>query len=131
MNKDIPVAEQGKGSESQPFMQALLDTPNLHSVYSGHDHGNSWCGRWPNETLPGETASRPFICFCKHSGFGGYGSWNRGARIVQLHLDYFNPGQIKVDTWVRMQDGSIVTRVNLNETYGRDIYPTNDGGYHE
>lgn len=130
LNADKPLAQQGNGTESEPFMQALLDTPGLHSVYSGHDHGDSWCGRWPNSTLPGDTASRPFLCFCKHSGFGGYGEWNRGVRIVELDLDFYRPGHIEVKTWVRMQQGTIVTAVQLNETYGQNKYPTADGGYH-
>lgn len=131
MNKDVPVAQEGEGSQSKPFMQALLDTPKLHSIYSGHDHGDSWCGNWPNDTLPGDTASRPFLCFCKHSGFGGYGAWNRGVRIVQMDLDFYRPGFIRVNTWVRVQDGSVVTKVSLNETYGQDGYPLGDGGYHQ
>lgn len=128
LNADVPLAQQGDGTQSVPFMQALLDTPGLHSIYSGHDHGDSWCGRWLNTTLPGKTASRPFLCFCKHSGFGGYGSWNRGVRILELTFDYF--AVLKVNTWVRMQQGTVVTAVSLNETYGQDRYSTSDGGYH-
>ena len=132
LNADVPVAQQGPsgtGSESVPFMQALLATEGLHSIYSGHDHGDSWCGRWPAETLPeyGQE-KRPFLCFCKHSGFGGYGTWNRGVRQVRLMID--DDGAVGVDTWVRMEGGNVVTAVTLNETYGHDVYPVDDGGYH-
>lgn len=112
-------------------MKALLDTPDLHSIYSGHDHGDSWCGRWPNATLPdyglreGSSRSRPFLCFCKHSGYGGYGVWNRGVRQVRMKFD--ERGVVTVDTWVRMQDGSVITAVSLNGTYGEDVYPVADG----
>ena len=34
---------------------------------------------------------------------------------------------MSVDTWVRMQAGTIITAVSLNETHGTDIYPTADG----
>ena len=134
LNADVPLAQQGysdTGSEAIPFMQALLDTPGLHSVYSGHDHGDSWCGRWPNSTLPGygvgggSSQMRPFLCFCKQSGYGGYGVWNRGVR--QIRLSFNQRGEMTVDTWVRMQAGTIVTTVALNETYGEDLYPTADG----
>ena len=134
LNADVPLAQQGysdTGSEANPFMQALLDTFGLHSVYSGHDHGDSWCGRWPNSTLPsygvggGSSQMRPFLCFCKHSGYGGYGVWNRGVRQIRLSFD--QSGELTVDTWVRMQGGTIVTAVTLNETYGEDVYPTADG----
>lgn len=134
LNADVPLAQQGysnTGAESVAFMKALLDTPGLHSVYSGHDHGDSWCGRWPNSTLPGygtdgeSNQRRPFLCFCKHSGYGGYGTWNRGVRQVRLTFD--PNGAMSVQTWVRMQAASIVTAVSLNETYGQDVYPTADG----
>lgn len=96
LNADVPIAQQGysnTGSEAIPFMQALLDTPGLHSIYSGHDHGDSWCGRWPSSTLPGygvgggSSYNRPILCFCKHSGYGGYGVWNRGVRQIRLSFD--------------------------------------------
>jgi len=130
LNADVPPAVQGQADQSVPFMRALLDTPGLHSIYSGHDHGDSWCGRWLNSTLPGKTANsqRPILCFCKHSGFGGYGTWNRGVRMVQLQFDYL--GGFGVDTWVRMENGRVVTAVSLNQTYGKDVYSTADGGYH-
>lgn len=37
-----------------------------------------------------------------------------------------DPG-LQVDTWVRMETGKIVTHVSLNETYGKDHYPTANG----
>ncbi|KAL6717230.1 Phosphatase dcr2 [Lecanora helva] len=134
LNADVPLAQQGysnTGAEAIPFMQALLDTPGLHSIYSGHDHGDSWCGRWPENTLPGygvgggSSQNRPFLCFCKHSGYGGYGVWNRGVRQVKMSFD--QNGIMTIDTWVRMQAGTVITAVSLNETYGRDVYSTADG----
>ena len=133
LNADVPPAQQGyskTGREAIPFMQALLDTPGLHSIYSGHDHGDSWCGRWPDGTLPGygsQGKDRPFLCFCKHAGYGGYGDWNRGVR--QISLSFEESGRMSVDTWVRMQQGNVITAVSLNETYGEDLYDTEDGGY--
>lgn len=130
LNADVPLAQQGvDGSESIPFMQALLDMPGLHSVYSGHDHGDSWCGRWPESTLPGRFASRPFLCFCKHSGYGGYGSWNRGVRMIELSFKRSSGRRVDmtVETWVRMAQGGVITQISLNQTYGYDSYPTDDG----
>lgn len=150
LNADVPLAQQANSAvsnnvytgEDVPFMQALLATEGLHSIYSGHDHGDSWCGLWPDNTTPsgpslnaGSTFAsngRPFLCFCKHSGFGGYGTWNRGVRQILLSLD--EAGDMRVETWDRMQDGSdhaqVVTKVVLNNTYGQDVYPMADGGYH-
>lgn len=60
------------------------------------------------------------------------GTWNRGVRQVSLQFD--KDGAMHVETWVRMQWGSnhpqIITRVDLNSTYGADVYPTTNGGYH-
>jgi len=122
VNQDLPLAAEGDGTQDQTFMDALLATKGLHSIYSGHDHGDAWCGNWlVNGT--GETDG-PFICFCKHSGYGGYGNWNRGARNLMLS---FEGAEMQVETWVRMEDGSVVQRVDLNSTYGADLYPTADG----
>jgi hypothetical protein len=35
--------------------------------------------------------------------------------------------EMEVETWVRMENGEIVQRVRLNETYGIDVYPLEDG----
>lgn len=71
----------------------------------------------------------PFLCFARHTGYGGYGDWDRGARVVQLSFQDLNDdgtfadeGEMSVETWVRMESGEVITRVMLNETYGNDIY---------
>ena len=45
----------------------------------------------------------------------------------QVRLSFDQSGAMSVDTWVRMQAGTIVTAVSLNETYGEDVYGTADG----
>jgi hypothetical protein len=35
--------------------------------------------------------------------------------------------EMEVETWVRMENKAIVQRVGLNETYGTDVYPLEDG----
>jgi hypothetical protein len=139
VNDDVPAAIQGDDSQHQdaPFVDALLADEGLHSVYVGHDHGNAWCSLWPADarrTRP--AAPAPFLCFGKHTGYGGYGNWRRGARIVQLSFvdtdgdgDYDDWDEMRVETWVRLegQPGDVVTHVHLNATYGLDIYPTENG----
>ena len=147
LNDDKPLAPQGDSAvgpysgQDIPFMQAILNTKGLHSIYTGHDHGDSWCGLWPDEAKPHAPSSnsgsefasngRPFLCFCKHTGYGGYGNWFRGSR--QLQLRFGADGRIKVESWVRMQFGDdhpqVVTRIGLNSTYGKDEYPTEAGGH--
>lgn len=123
LNDDVPLAYEGSGWQDVPFMQALVDTPLLHSIYSGHDHGDAWCGNWPTGSNDTKGVSAPHICFCKHTGYGGYGNWNRGSRILKLSFG----DAMEVETWVRMENGEIVQRVGLNETYGTDVYALEDG----
>ena len=42
-------------------------------------------------------------------------------------MSFGQNGGLNVDTWVRMQAGTVVTAVTLNETYGQDVYSTADG----
>lgn len=134
LNDDVPLARQGDGWQDKAFMRALREVGGVHSVYVGHDHGEGWCANWPGEG--GEEGKGPHLCFCKHSGYGGYGNWKRGARIVRLGLDGFldesgagkrEGREMEVETWVRMESGRVVQRVGLNETYGVDVYPLEDG----
>jgi hypothetical protein len=123
LNDDVPLAAEGDGWQDVDFMQALVDTPLLHSVYSGHDHGDAWCGNWPQGTNDTKGVSTPHVCFCKHTGYGGYGNWNRGSRVLKLSFG----DEMEVGTWVRMENGEVVQRVGLNATYGTDVYPLEDG----
>lgn len=150
INHDNPLASQGNNNgvstgEDVPFMSALLDTPNLIAVFSGHDHGDDWCAanilycnpylisqhntdnfsvhrcfKW-NSRLPGMnlTGNGINLCFGRHSGYGGYGSWMRGSRQVLLNEKYLDT---KTETWVRLEDGTVSGKVTLNATYGKDKY---------
>ena len=127
LNADIPLASQGDGWQDVPLMQALVDTPGLHSIYSGHDHGDAWCANWPVGRNSTKGLNKPHVCFCKHTGYGGYGRWNRGSRTVKLSFEQEDNKAIKVETWIRMENGKVIQKVGLNATYGVDIYPTDDG----
>ncbi|KAF3770060.1 Metallo-dependent phosphatase [Cryphonectria parasitica EP155] len=146
LNEDVPVAIQGKGDSDDGFVDALLGEEGqlLHSIYVGHDHGDAWCSVWPvsrprgrrrhDEMIAGgggddEEHSGPFLCFSRHTGYGGYGTWDRGSRIVQLSFEdtdgdglLDDDDELRVDTWVRMESGKSIARVSLNETYGSDVY---------
>ena len=121
LHADNPLDFEGSGDDDALFQQALEDTPGVHSIYTGHNHGDSWCSTWPGSS---KHASLPFLCFAKHTGYGGYGTWNRGARIIQLTS---SPDGIEVSSWVRMENGAVITKVSLNETYGHDEYPAETG----
>lgn len=62
------------------------------------------------------------LCFGRHSGYGGYGCWTRGARQI-LVAENTMPSQ-GVETWIRLEDESISGRIMLNSTFGSDKYPS-------
>lgn len=70
LNDDVPLDSQGSGTGDgqmdRAFMDALVQV-GVHSVYSGHDHGDSWCGNWPDADGLG-MGTGPKLCFCKHTG---------------------------------------------------------------
>lgn len=136
MNKDVYTGqadgwcEDGTpgceyGGQDIPFMKAISSTPGMIGVFVGHHHGNSWCYKWEDDTLP-EYPVQPkgdglFLCYGQRSGYGGGGDWQRGSRQVLLDLDKIGKGV--VETWIRLESMEVVGSVSLNETYGQDLYP--------
>ena len=110
------------GGQDVPFMQALTSTLGLMAVFSGHDHGDTWCYKWAT-LLPGMTVKGNGInlCFGQHSGYGGYGTWTRGSRQVLITEEMLK--NLEIDTWIRLETGNVVGSVTLNSTYGHDWYP--------
>ncbi|KAI1376565.1 Metallo-dependent phosphatase [Hypoxylon crocopeplum] len=141
INDDFPLAPQAQGwcadgrndgscdygGQDTPFMQAVSAVPGLMAIFSGHDHGNSWCYKW-DKPLPNMTVAPRNdvnLCFSQHSGYGGYGNWERGARQVLATKSKLK--NLEVDTWIRLESRNVVGSISLNGTYGQDRYPaTND-----
>ncbi|POR35588.1 Putative inactive purple acid phosphatase 16 [Tolypocladium paradoxum] len=137
INDDYPLAQQAQGwcpdgrndascnygGQDVPFMRALVSTPGLIGVFSGHDHGDTWCYKW-DRLVPGMTVRGNGInlCFGQHSGYGGYGNWIRGARQVRVSREVLKK-RWEAETWIRLESGAVVGSVNLNATYGKDVYP--------
>jgi hypothetical protein len=40
------------GGQDIPFMKAITSTPRLLALFSGHDHGDTWCYKWEKRLLP-------------------------------------------------------------------------------
>jgi hypothetical protein len=126
INDDNPLAPQAITNDAYtgediPFMQSLAATAGLKAVFSGHDHGDDWCFKWSG-VLQGMSISGNgmAVCFGRHTGYGGYGSWTRGARQIFLHEDTLDQ---EVETWIRFEDQTISGSVTLNATFGNDVYP--------
>ncbi|KAG6254882.1 hypothetical protein E4U24_007160 [Claviceps purpurea] len=146
IDDDYPLAAQGQGwcpdgrndgscpygGQDLPFMQAVSTTPGLIGLFSGHDHGATWCYKW-NHLVPGMTVAGNGLnlCFGQHSGYGGYGNWIRGARQLRVSRRALAAGDWTADTWIRLESGAVVGSVSLNATYGKDDYPAtpNDKTY--
>ena len=88
---------------------------SLHFLGVGHNHGNSYCCRSDVNSNTNATTSSPprvpmHLCFGRHSGYGGYGVWDRGARVYELSLrddeESFN-SRVTWKSWVRFENGTI------------------------
>ncbi|EDQ91438.1 uncharacterized protein MONBRDRAFT_6216 [Monosiga brevicollis MX1] len=79
---------------STGLLDAMASAGSVHAAITGHNHGNDWLCRHSNGMWLG---------FGRHSGYGGYGTWARGARVYELQAG--KPGATY--TYVRMEDGSI------------------------
>ena len=81
------------------LLATLLATAGsaARAISVGHDHGNANCCPYKGLSL----------CFGRHTGYGGYGSWDRGARVFELSLDASARGGVAMSTHVRMEDGSV------------------------
>ncbi|KAJ5232848.1 hypothetical protein N7468_005804 [Penicillium chermesinum] len=112
----------GYSGEDVPFMQALVETPGMMGLFSGHDHGNTWCYKWDSQ-IPGMElkGNGMHICFGQHTGYGGYGDWIRGSRQILVRESDLEEGIL--ETWIRLESDNIVGAVTLNATYGEDTYP--------
>ena len=138
INDDRPLARQGQGwcsdgsggehckygGQDLPFMEAIASRPMI-ALFSGHDHGDTWCYKWDNQVLHMSVRGKGInLCFGQHSGYGGYGSWTRGSRQVLITEGLLQHHEI--ETWIRLETGKIVGAVSLNSTYGEDEYPPTD-----
>ncbi|KAI9296680.1 Metallo-dependent phosphatase [Neoconidiobolus thromboides FSU 785] len=70
----------------------IIKNYNVKGLFVGHDHGINWCCKYENINL----------CFCPHSGYGGYGTWERGIRIIEL--DYSKNGPL-ISTYNQFESG--------------------------
>ena len=99
----VGMADDGITPTTGPnnLASVLRATGASRAVFVGHDHGNAWCCTSPDTG---------HMCYGRHSGYGGYGDWARGARVIQLSLNASARDGIGVQSWIRMEDGSVEQR---------------------
>eukprot|EP00522_Entomoneis_paludosa_P017279 CAMPEP_0172448024 /NCGR_PEP_ID=MMETSP1065-20121228/7127_1 /TAXON_ID=265537 /ORGANISM="Amphiprora paludosa, Strain CCMP125" /LENGTH=140 /DNA_ID=CAMNT_0013199405 /DNA_START=117 /DNA_END=539 /DNA_ORIENTATION=+ len=98
-----------------PTLQQNLS--NVFALAVGHNHGNDYCCALSASN--NDSSSQLHLCFGRHSGYGGYGSWDRGARLYQLEFQGSsngNQGMQKSNfawkSWVVMESGDIQDEYN-------------------
>ncbi|CAA0812786.1 Probable inactive purple acid phosphatase 16 [Striga hermonthica] len=92
--EDVAAQEAEMG-----IMKVIEKRPSVKAVFVGHNHGLDWC--CPHKKL--------WLCFARHTGYGGYGSWARGARIIEIKESPFS-----LKSWIRMEDGHLHSEVLLS-----------------
>ncbi|KAN0045324.1 hypothetical protein ACTA71_005701 [Dictyostelium dimigraforme] len=72
----------------------FVEIGRIRMISVGHNHGNDFCSNFDNIKM----------CFGRHSGYGGYGTWERGARVIEL---IHNPIKNKVTskTYITFETG--------------------------
>ncbi|KAJ4358081.1 uncharacterized protein N0V89_002660 [Didymosphaeria variabile] len=124
-NEELGVQDDKKGNV---FMQALVDTPGLLGVFSGHDHNTDWCMKWTKTPKPvpvnwpsADQGAGLNVCFGRHTGYGGYSEVMRGGRHIAIYENALE-GDNAIETWNRLENGEVSGRVMLNSTYGTNKY---------
>ncbi|MBA0857842.1 hypothetical protein Goshw_018051 [Gossypium schwendimanii] len=95
INKEKVAAQEAE----MGIMKILVKRPSVKAVFVGHNHGLDWCCPY----------GQLWLCFARHTGYGGYGNWARGSRILEI-----NERPFSISSWIRMEDGSVHSEVILS-----------------
>ncbi|XP_030517632.2 probable inactive purple acid phosphatase 16 isoform X2 [Rhodamnia argentea] len=95
INKETVASQQAETG----IMEILEKRPSVKAVFVGHNHGLDWC--CPSKNL--------WLCYARHTGYGGYGDWARGARIIEINQHPFS-----IKSWIRMENHDVHSEVNLS-----------------
>ena len=87
----ICLGYQGEGVAELEYdggiVDAIAESGRFHFLAVGHNHGNDYCCPYNNNNNNQDSSENDlYFCFGRHSGYGGYGSWDRGVRIYELLL---------------------------------------------
>ncbi|MCD7459271.1 putative inactive purple acid phosphatase 16 [Datura stramonium] len=94
--------EKVAAQKAEMGMMKLLDRrSSVKAVFVGHNHGLDWCCPY----------KKFWLCYARHSGYGGYGNWPRGARILEITHQPFS-----LKSWIHMEDGNVHSEVLLSSS---------------
>jgi len=77
------------------LMEALVNSGTIMTTFVGHNHGNAWCCTYKGVE----------ICTIRHTGYGGYGNWTRGARVIELKYPNILQGR---KNYIRLENGTVI-----------------------
>ncbi|MED6158348.1 hypothetical protein PIB30_031978 [Stylosanthes scabra] len=95
LNKESVASQEAETG----IMNLLVNRTSVKAIFVGHNHGLDWC--CPYQKL--------WLCYARHTGYGGYGDWLRGARILEITEKPFS-----LKSWIRMEDGQMHSEVVLS-----------------
>ncbi|KAI4325630.1 hypothetical protein MLD38_031012 [Melastoma candidum] len=95
----INIEKVAPQEAEEGFMDLLGNRSSVKAIFVGHNHGLDWCCPY----------NKLWLCYARHTGYGGYGDWPRGARIVEINQKPFS-----IKSWVRMEDGDVHSEVVLS-----------------
>ncbi|KAF8043911.1 hypothetical protein BT93_A2023 [Corymbia citriodora subsp. variegata] len=95
INKETVASQKAETG----IMEILANRTSVKAVFVGHNHGLDWC--CPDNKL--------WLCFARHTGYGGYGTWARGARIIEISQRPFS-----IKSWIRMENHDVHSKVDLS-----------------
>jgi predicted MPP superfamily phosphohydrolase len=93
--KNDSIAQQ---SENHGMFDAMKKSEDVKAVFVGHNHGNDFCCM----------KEGVYLCYGRHTGYGGYGRWERGSRIIML--SQFGK---QIETWVRLESGRVTNYLKI------------------
>lgn len=88
------------------LFSAMVERGDVMGTFVGHDHINDYTG-WLHGIR---------LCYGRATGFNTYGreGFPRGARMIRLHA-----GERRFDTWLRLDDGSVVMEQQEHQPAGK------------
>jgi hypothetical protein len=112
------------------LVNAMVESGRFHFLGVGHTHGNDYCCPYQKHIDDGADKHDLYFCFGRHSGYGGYGNWQRGVRMYELMLspmkfddsdreDHSLPEprrKFKWRSWVRLESGAYVDFLDYDHT---------------
>jgi len=90
------------GAVNTGMFAAMSEEGDVMGVFTGHDHDNDYAAELFGICL----------AYGRCSGFGGYGSLPRGARVIEL-----SEGQREFESWIRTDDGRVTDRFRYPEAF--------------